>query len=375
MEKSFLQTYLEAFHHIQGWFQFDAALLFMAYNQLLARRGIAGHVLEIGVHHGLSAIGIAALRRPDKLFYAIDLFEELQAGNISGSGQGDRRLFEQNMETFYPDTSFMRAIARPSEDLSPDDLGSGFSFCHIDGGHTRQETYADLRLCHAVLSPGGLLALDDYFNPEHPGVCEGAVEFMLHHRNAVRPIAIGYGKVLFQKLPVMFDLNATFSEAFPSVDCKIVRLWDTSTNLFPPVLRSHFDLNASTPQRFIPFGQLGARATFAPEFMKIRAQCDETVTLSVAVANTSKEIFPSGEGAFGLSYHLLSASGEVLRHDNARTWFTTPMRPGDTQTVSLAVEAPPAPGEYQIAIDLVWEQVMWFKDVGNPPVFVKLIVA
>jgi hypothetical protein len=374
LEKSFLQTYLEAFNRIQGWFQFDAALMFMAYNQLLARRGIAGHVLEIGVQHGLSAIGIAALRQPGKLFYAIDLFEELQASNISGSGRGDRRLFKQNMEMFYPDTSFMRVIARPSKDLTPNDLGSGFSFCHIDGGHTRQETYADLCLCHALLSPGGLLALDDYFNPEHPGVCEGAVEFMLNHRNALRPLAIGYGKVLFQKLPVAFDLNARFDEAFSGVNCKIVRLWDTPSKVFPPVLRSHFDLNASTSQRFITLGQLGARATFAPECKEIRAQCDETVTLSVVVANTSAEIFPSGERIFGLSYHLLSTSGEVLRHDNARAWFTTPMRPGDTQTVALVVATPPVPGDYQIEIDLVWEQVMWFKDVGNPPALVKLAV-
>ena len=62
MRPSFLQEYVKAFGTIPGWFKFDAALVFMAYNQLIDRLGISGHTLEIGVHHGLSAIAIAALR-------------------------------------------------------------------------------------------------------------------------------------------------------------------------------------------------------------------------------------------------------------------------------------------------------------------------
>src|SRR5690349_8694607 len=100
MHPSFLLTYLEVFHRIEGWFSYDAALMFMAYNQLVAGHGVAGDVLEIGVHHGLSTIGVAALRGPGKLLYAVDLFDELQGQNVSGSGQGNRALFEQNMRGF-----------------------------------------------------------------------------------------------------------------------------------------------------------------------------------------------------------------------------------------------------------------------------------
>ena len=55
MHNDFLSRYLNAFHGIPGWFSPDACLIFMAYHQLLADEGLSGDVLEIGVHHGLSA--------------------------------------------------------------------------------------------------------------------------------------------------------------------------------------------------------------------------------------------------------------------------------------------------------------------------------
>ena len=76
MQPSFLQRYFDAFHRIQGWFVYDAALMFMAYNQLNAAHGIAGDALEIGVYHGLSAIAVAALRGPGRRMLATDLFEQ-----------------------------------------------------------------------------------------------------------------------------------------------------------------------------------------------------------------------------------------------------------------------------------------------------------
>src|SRR6516165_7775401 len=98
---TFIREYSLMIDSIKGWFQFDAALLFWAYNQLIAAEGVTGHVLEIGVHHGRSAIATASLRGDGKLFHAIDLFDELQSQNQSGSGQGNRKAFLKNMQTFH----------------------------------------------------------------------------------------------------------------------------------------------------------------------------------------------------------------------------------------------------------------------------------
>jgi hypothetical protein len=371
MTPSFLLRYLDAFHSIEGWFQYDAALLFMAYHQLAAAHGVAGDTLEIGVHHGLSAIATAALRTGR--FHAVDLFEELQTQNVSDSGGGDRAVFESNMRRFYPDLDFMHVMARPSSELSAEELGSGFSFCHIDGGHSRRETLSDLRLASSILQPGGMLALDDYFNPEYPGVCEGAVEFMLSHPQALRPAAIGYNKAIFQKLPAPWDLHAEFAQAFPWASPKTVQLWDQPALLFPGPFRYYIDLQASTPERFVPRGSV-QRASILPAVEELSAAPGEKLLLAVSVGNLSEEPFPAGERVFGLSYHLLAPSGEELEHDHERAWLAAPLAPGNSVPLELAIEAPAAPGRYRLEIDLVWEGVMWFKDAGNPAAYVDLTV-
>src|SRR5216684_4765827 len=95
---SFVRRYLDAFAQIDGWFSYDAALLFFAYCEALRNFGIDGDTLEIGVHHGLSAIAVAALTTgPSSRMVAVDLFEEEQDQNVSGSGSGHRGIFEANM--------------------------------------------------------------------------------------------------------------------------------------------------------------------------------------------------------------------------------------------------------------------------------------
>ncbi|MGH9646084.1 MAG: class I SAM-dependent methyltransferase [Bryobacteraceae bacterium] len=368
MQPSFLQRYLQSFHRIEGWFEFDAALLFMKYSQLAFKDGERSNVLEIGVHHGLSTIAIAALRGTGKQLTAIDLFEDQQKKNVSGSGSGDRGRFEKNMHEFYPDSSFVRVIARGSKDLTPADLGSKFTFSHIDGGHSPEEVYHDLKLCYDISADGGLIALDDYFNPEHPGVCEGAVEFSLRHPGWLRPLAAGYNKVLFQKpREAPIDLNSLFVRAFPNLTYRTVRLWKSPVILLGAPLREQVDLYASTPEDLVRFGSAGARARFTPSVKSLRARPGQQIDVEVKVENTSFEAFPAGEGVFGLSYHL-------LEHDNPRVWLSTSLAPRDNCFVRLAVTAPSKIGKYQIEIDLVWEGVMWFKDVGNPTAMVELSV-
>ena len=367
MQPSFLQRYLQAFHRIEGWFEFDAALLFMKYNQLALEPEELGNVLEIGVHHGLSSIAIAAMRGSGKQLTAIDLFHD-QDKNISASGRGDRRCFESNVREFYPDDSFVRVIARPSGELTAADLGLGFTFIHIDGGHSPEEAYHDLKLSYDVAVEGGLIALDDYFNPEHPGVCEGAVEFSLRHPGALRPLIAGYNKVLFQKPRDKGpDVNAAFLKAFPDLECKTARMWKSPVILLGSSLREHIDLYASTPENFVRFGSHGTRARLMPAVKSIRARPGQHIEVATKVENVSSEAFPSGEGVFGLSYHL-------LEHDNQRAWLPVSLAPKEHCTVRMAVTVPSEPGQYQLEIDLVWEGVMWFKDIGNPTAIVSLLV-
>jgi hypothetical protein len=352
---------------------FDAVLLFASYNQLIAMHGIRGPTLEIGVHHGASAIGIAALRAPGASFIAIDLFEELQASNLSRSGQGDRAIFVTNMARVHGDISFLKVIASPSSRVTPTQLGRGFSFSHIDGGHSDDETYSDLALCTEIVAPGGLIGLDDYFNPSFPGVSEGTVRFMKEQPDKLRPLAVGYNKVLFQREPVPFDLNAAHAEQFSFIPRANITSFRRGAFLFGAALEYWFDLERSTPLNLTRRTEI-IRAALRPQVKTLRARSGIATVLSVSVRNESTIPFQWSDSPIGLSYHLNAADGKELSHDNARSFFSEPLLPGHERLVDLSIATPSAPGKYELEIDLVWEGVFWFKDRGSPTASVTLEV-
>jgi hypothetical protein len=375
VQRSFLQSYLAAFHEIEGWFSFDAALIFMAYANVLREHGIAGDVLEIGVYHGLSSIAVAALRGQARQMHVVDLFEDQQEKNISQAGIGNREHFNSNLQRFYPTLDFLRVIPRVSSDVHAQDFTpTSFSLCHVDGGHSREETFHDLSLSVELLMPGGVVAVDDYFNASFPGVAEGCIQFFLEKPGQLRPLFIGYNKVLFQKLPGP-ELNAQFLSTFPKLKYQTVQMWSLPVILSKDPVRFQLDLYSSTPDRLIPMGVGAKLATLKPRAQMCRATGGGECKMSVMVANTSEEAFPKGERVFGLSYHLLAADGRTLSHDNDRTWLLDAMVPGEERTVTLTIKTPLEPGDYKVEIDLVWEGVMWFADAGNPTAIVDLTVS
>ena len=375
MTNDFLASYLGAFGRIEGWFSPDAALMFMAYNEVIAAHDIAGDVLEIGVHHGLSAIAVAALRGDGARLVAIDLFEKLQEQNVSGSGSGCHAHFVRNMIEFFGHVAFLRCITTSSGTLDPDDLGDRFSFCHVDGGHTAKETYEDLDLCSRILMPGGLLALDDYFNPAFPGVCEGAIKFWLAHPGVLTPIAAAFNKVLFQKAPAPFDLKAAFKQKFPYIPHKTVTLWETPVHSFSS-FAAFIDTRTSTPRALRPNDAFRMDAELTLEAAEITALGGETIRVPVRVVNRSSIPFVAGESdaPFGLSYHLLSGEGREMQFNNVRSYFWQPLAPDEERIVDMTVDVPAVQGDYQIEADIVWEGIAWLKNRGLETPRLKLIV-
>jgi len=377
MVDNFLTRYFTAFHSIEGWFSFDAALLFMAYSQLIADEGIAGDVLEIGVHHGLSAICTAALRAPAARFVAVDLFENLQAQNVSVSGSGDLRIFFDNMLSFYDDISFVAPIAKSSMELAPVDIGTGFSFCNIDGGHSQEETYHDLDLCNSVLMNGGLVALDDYYNPLYPGVCEGAVKFMLRYPEDLKPVGVGYNKVLLQKQPVSFDLNAKLAALFPRYHqlAKVTKMWNSPALLLDTYpLRAFVDLAKSEANRLVAADNVVFGVGFRLDGEGLTCERGQEVRARITITNHSAHVLETAYTDIGLTYHLRSSDNAVVAWDSDRVGFKQPLQIGHSATLDLPVRCPDEPGEYLVEIDLVWERVMWFQETGNETLTVKLTV-
>ena len=367
----FLKRYFEAFDQIPGWLSPDAYLMVAAYSQLLARAGLAQHVLEIGVYHGKSAIGFAALRGSGSRFVAVDLFDKPPKAQMDRLWFGSRERFLQNMARFHHDPSFVTTIAAPSASLRPRDVGSAFTLCHIDGGHTSKDVHADLTLCAAVVKPGGLVVLDDFSSPAFPGVAEGALRFNLDSPGTLRPVAIGFNKAIFQREPAPFDLNARFFETFPHVCSQWASIWDVQVPLFDTSLGTFFDTASSTPGRLAPRdGSIAAR--IEPVSPTVRGAAGASIDVPIKVTNLSRMALSCEHAPFGLSYHLRTADQALMKYDNPRTYFTVPLAPNDCRLLTVPVSVPDEPGRYELEFDIVWEGVLWMKNLRNPTATVSL---
>ncbi len=346
--------------------------MFFMYGGLLAEAGVRGATCEIGVHHGLSAIAVAALRGPGAAMTAIDTFGGQHDPEASGGMSGDERVFRASMSRFYADTSFLRVIAADSRAVSASRV-EGCAFFHIDGGHSADETYHDLSLATEATGDGGLVALDDYFNPSFPGVSEGTVRFLIDHDGALLPLAIGHNKVLFQRAPSTGDLNARVAVRYARLPHTRAVFDRAEVLVFGSEIAPHVDVDRSTPSHLVT-REVTLRAEIRPRMRRLEARPGEVVELPVRMWNRSDISFAWSDSPFGLSYQLYRDDDGVERYENARQWFNPPLEPGADREMTIHVTAPERPGEYVVAVDVVWEGICWLRDRGSPVAKVPLTV-
>lgn len=220
---------------IDGWFLPAAAGLFGLIDQVQQARGVRGDLFEIGAHHGKSAVFLASMARRDEILGICDIFGD-QAANVSGSGTGDRAIFDRNLRLYAP-TANIRVYEKPSGALHPEEIGAPYRLFHIDGGHMAEEALSDLRLGGGVLDPLGAIIVDDPFAVEWPGVTEGILAFCAEHAE-FQPVALGFNKLVLAhtKAREMYD-TALSTMAWEYIDrkvyvCKTLPICGAQTAIF-----------------------------------------------------------------------------------------------------------------------------------------------
>ena len=342
------------------------------YGGLLADAGIRKATCEIGVNRGLSAIVVAALRAPGSPMTGIDTFGGPRDATSSGGMSGDEAAFRANVARFYADTSFLRVIAADSRAVAPSRV-DGCSFFHIDGGHSADETRSDLALAAEATVEGGLVALDDYFNPSFPGVSEGTVHFLDERRGTLVPLAIGHNKVIFQCAPLAGDLNARFAERYPRVPRTRAVFDGADVLVFGSAVAPHVDVERSTPAR-LATRDVTLRADIRPRVRLLLASPGARIDLPLRLGNRSDIAFDWSDAPFGVSYQLYRPDGSVERYENARQYFMAPLEPGSDREMTLEVTAPLRPGDYLVHVDVVWEGICWLRERGSHAAVVPLQV-
>ncbi|HEX2062243.1 MAG TPA: class I SAM-dependent methyltransferase, partial [Thermoanaerobaculia bacterium] len=192
MTRDEVLEYLQATKGVEGWFFPIDALLFGILDEVQKREGIAGNLFEIGVHHGKTALFLTRMARAHDTVGVCDVFDR-QELNRDRSGEGNLHIFLRHLAG-----APVRIFAKLSSELTAEETTTQCRFVHIDGGHRPQDVIADLHTADRALQPEGVVAVDDVFNPNWPGVSEGFYAF-LRESNAFVPIAIGGNKVLLAR--------------------------------------------------------------------------------------------------------------------------------------------------------------------------------
>ena len=183
---------------VEGWLEPGAVTATLAIDYLQKSINVRGSVAEIGVHHGKYFIVLKNLCRSDEFAIAVDVFED-QHLNIDRSGSGDRVMFENNISR-YSDSGNLSVIKNDSKSLNSADIvaaghGNMVRIFSIDGSHTADHSYSDLMLAAGALARGGVIVLDDLYNPEWPGVQEGFHRFMNLMNTRLSVISFGDNKL------------------------------------------------------------------------------------------------------------------------------------------------------------------------------------
>lgn len=192
---------------------------------------IKGSIGEIGVRDGRFFIGLSKLLRPDEKCLALDIFDD-QMLNIDGSGWRPKEygvpffdwakknnLVEGKNLVCLKADSLALSLKEKNEVL---DLCGVFRMFSIDGGHEAEHLVNDLDFASDLSTGGSVLMLDDYYNPNFPGVHEGFAAYMLQKKRYV-PFAFSHGKLFvitktyYRKMLEFMDSSVAKMDKKPAV--------------------------------------------------------------------------------------------------------------------------------------------------------------
>jgi len=121
---------------------------------LLKEQGIPGDVLEVGSYCGLSA---CALGQPGPLT-CIDTFAD--SWGPTEAERYTRPEFDANMKLMGLEPLVLECRSEPALEWLRK-TPRRFRLILVDGGHSYKEAHPDIMGAEPVISPGGVLALDD----------------------------------------------------------------------------------------------------------------------------------------------------------------------------------------------------------------------
>ena len=171
---------------IDGWFGFHSYALWRSLLDFQA--ATAGDLFEIGVWRGRSAAVLASYCKAGETLYLCDLELDEPAVRTALAAVDAR-----------PRDVIM--LSGPSHALpgrlDVKAMHHSVRWMHIDGEHTGPAVYAELELANQIVTPDGLVVVDDFFSPRYPANTTEAVRYLEKNPFHFRLLAVAFNKGYF----------------------------------------------------------------------------------------------------------------------------------------------------------------------------------
>jgi hypothetical protein len=166
-------------HEVDGWLAEPSIFITTHLDRLQRENHIAGAIGEIGVWRGKYLILLYLLARPGEPVVAVDSFVHVT------EGPDPAQVVIHNVIKYGGGAGKLVLLQKDSLTLTPGEMsihGRGkYRLFSVDGGHELTPVLSDLRLVSEVLTDGGVICMDDFFNSGTPGVIEGGFRFFYEH--------------------------------------------------------------------------------------------------------------------------------------------------------------------------------------------------
>jgi hypothetical protein len=166
---------------VPGWFPLVDFDLFQAINKSQQELGCLGDILEIGTYKGKSGILLTLCAGPTETVRLLDLYADVRLEANPDSIDYKKLDENQTIKNLKKFGSEYELVFSNSLEIPKVIPKIPHRIIHIDGSHQYEVVRNDLQNALNLLSPEGVIVLDDYSNFAYPGVARAFWEFYENH--------------------------------------------------------------------------------------------------------------------------------------------------------------------------------------------------
>lgn len=195
-----------------------------------------------------------------------------------------------------------------------------------------------------------------------PGRCR----YLLNNREDLRALPSDHFDLVFSHI-VLQHMEPSYSCGYIKEMLRVVA--PGGAVVFQLIAKPLLQQAAGSLADAAPLPPSACRAHLDVAMDRLELPPGQPYSIHVQVENAGDAVWPaaaaSGARPVQLGNHWRDARGRMLTRDDGRTPLFAALHPGGRTELVLLFQTPAWPGQYQLELDMVQEQVSWFQDRGS----------